>query len=271
MAKRRKFKKGSKEAKAFMAKLRSLKHTAKRTAKKAARKVKRIIVTNDENLQPIIVKGAGTMAARKRRKSRKARRTYGGEFGGGRKRKTSRRRRYSGEPFIGRKRRRSRRYSGSIVGKATVMSAIKDVAGLSVGAVGSSFVANMIPIKNAKIKAFIPLLVGFALPLLPKIGRNPMMKSVAMGATAIGAISLIRQFAPGVPLLAGGETAETVAGAIDQLDGEERMLLGAMEEQAVMGDNYNGAIVETSAGYDGYEGEFDGALVEGASIGPENL
>lgn len=168
-----------------------------------------------EKLEPIIIKGGSIMA--KRRKSRKARKYHGIPVAG--KRRSRKSRRYHG--FEGR--RKARRYHGgarlNIIGLAT------DIVGLGVGAVGGSFIAQKVPVPNAKIKALIPIALGLGLGMT-KFGRSSIAKAAAGGMIAVGTLSLVKQFFPTVPLLTGADSAETVAGAIDALPAEEKALLG---------------------------------------------
>ncbi len=160
------------------------------------------------------------MSGRKR-KTRRARRKsvrhYGG-FEGGRKRRSRRSRRS-----------RARLYGFSMksinpVGIAT------QIAGVGAGAVAGSFAAKYVPIANPKIKALIPILLGIVLPMLPKVGRMKIMADIATGSIAIGTISLVRQFLPSVPLLAGAESAESVVAAMNQLPDEQKAILGIQDE-----------------------------------------
>jgi len=72
------------------------------------------------------------------------------------------------------------------------------------GAVGISVLANKVPIQNAKVKAAIPLAAGIALSST-KFGRDKIGAKVATVAMAVGALSLLRQFVPTIPMLAGEE------------------------------------------------------------------
>jgi len=170
------------------------------------------------SLEPIIIKGGSIMA--KRKKSRKARK-YSGIPVAGAKRRTSKSRRYHG--IEGRRKTRARRYHGAA--KLNIVGLVTDIVGVGAGAVGGSFIAQKIPVKNAKIKALIPIALGLGLGMT-KFGRGNLAKSIAGGMIAVGTLSLVKQFFPAVPLLTGAEDAESVAGAIDNLPADERALLG---------------------------------------------
>jgi len=100
-----------------------------------------------------------------------------------------------------------------------------DALTLLVGAVAASFVANMAPVKNQKIKAAIPIGIGAAAMFSP-LAKNRLVQAAALGSVAVGLFSLLRSISPKIPLLAGQDNAETVAAAIDSLPAEERAILG---------------------------------------------
>jgi hypothetical protein len=86
-------------------------------------------------------------------------------------------------------------------------------------------VAKFIPITNPKIKALIPLALGLIIANL-KIARNKFIRDAATGSMAIGTISLVKQFLPQLPLLAGAESAESIVSSLRQLPKEQQALLG---------------------------------------------
>ena len=84
------------------------------------------------------------------------------------------------------------------------MNTVKDV-GLAVGGgILAGVVANKLPIPNPKLKAAAPLIAGVA--MMATIGRkNKMVAQMATGVMVLGAVALIRNLFPAVPLLAGEE------------------------------------------------------------------
>lgn len=80
---------------------------------------------------------------------------------------------------------------------------IQGAAGIG-GAIGAGVVANMIPIKDLRIKSLIPIAAAVLLAST-KMGRTKMMQGVITGMTVAGGLSLVRQFVPNLPLLAGEE------------------------------------------------------------------
>lgn len=91
-----------------------------------------------------------------------------------------------------------RRSSGP---KVSIKSALMDTAAAVGGAVVGSFVVNKLPIP-AKFKAAIP--VGLGILLQTKLAKNnKLLHHLGTGLLVVGGLSLIRQFVPQVPLLAG--------------------------------------------------------------------
>jgi hypothetical protein len=145
-----------------------------------------------------------------------------------------------------------------------------DSASLLGGAVVSSFGSNKLPIKNAKIRALIPIGIGLAAMLSP-FGKNRIVRAAALGSTTVGLFSLLRSLVPALPLLSGEESAETIAAAIDRLPEEEKAILGitdqspetadgeykemAAEEDLSAEDDMSGADNETFEAVNGAESE----------------
>lgn len=101
--------------------------------------------------------------------------------------------------------RRHRRHSrrGLLMGGDGIMqrmgnNALNVAAGVA-GGVGGAFVSNLIP-APAKIKALLPVIGGIALASATRI---PAIKFAGIGLSIIGGLSLVKQFMPGVPVLAG--------------------------------------------------------------------
>ena len=247
MAKKRKKRILSAKQKAALAKgraaLKAIKRKARPYIKKAAKKVA-------EKLEPLIIT-EGSIMGRKRRRSRKAKK---GLFGGfeGAKRRTHRRRRHTLRGEFGRRRRSRRRYSGGLLagGKINPVEIATDIVGLGAGAVGASFIAKMVPVKDARLKAAIAIALGLGIGAT-KLGRNRIMKSLAGGAIAVGSLSLVKALAPQLPLLSGVEDAVSAAGAIDALPPEEKALLGMTVEGEIEGE-YEGYDETSGIGDLGY-------------------
>lgn len=163
------------------------------------------------------------MGKRKRRSRkasvRRSRRHYGFE---GKARRTRR------------SRRSVRRFSGARIGGVNVMGIGTDVVGMAGGAVAGSAVAKFVPIADPRIKALIPLLLGIVLSSM-KFAKSRIMQAVATGSTAVGVISLVRQFLPNVPMLAGAASAEDIIASVNQLPPEEKAMLGFSGELTTAG------------------------------------
>ncbi|MFA5235097.1 MAG: hypothetical protein WC390_11920 [Sulfurimonas sp.] len=98
--------------------------------------------------------------------------------------------------------KKRKRFSG-IAGKAKGMLPMVKEVGLAVGGgIAAGVLANKLPIADARMKAAAPVLAG--LILATTIGkRNPMLRQVGTGMAVLGAVALIKQFMPNVPMLAG--------------------------------------------------------------------
>lgn len=88
------------------------------------------------------------------------------------------------------------------------------------GAVAAGAIANKLPLTNTKLKAAAPLLFGVLLSGI--VGRkNAMVKEIGTGMAVIGAMSLLKQYLPNVPVLAGEDTIVYIPeGYIPQQNGE---------------------------------------------------
>lgn len=106
-----------------------------------------------------------------------------------------------------------------------------DLAGLLAGAIGLSFVAGMVPIKNPKFKALVPILAGIAALSFPKVSSVRFINRAALGSLAIGGYSLTKQLVPKLPLMGATDTAEGIGAAIENLPDEEKAILGILPEQ----------------------------------------
>jgi hypothetical protein len=100
-------------------------------------------------------------------------------------------------------RRKSSGRANFLKGKAKGMIPImKDVAVAVGGGVAGGVLANKLPIANPKLKAAIPLVAGIV--LAATLGQKKRsMHELGTGMAVIGAIALLRQFAPNIPMLAG--------------------------------------------------------------------
>ena len=107
-----------------------------------------------------------------------------------------------------------------------------DIAGLLAGAIGLSFVASFIPIKQPKIKALIPIIAGLAGLFVPAVNKNRFANRAALGAIAIGSYSMTKQLVPQIPLMGAADTAEGIGNAIMALPPEEKAILGILPENA---------------------------------------
>jgi len=135
------------------------------------------------------------------------------------------------------KRRKSSGKAGFLKGKAKGMIPIvKDVAIAVGGGVAGGVLANKLPIANPKIKAAIPLVAGIV--LAATLGQKKrIMHELGTGMAVIGAIALLRQFAPNIPMLAGEDDIQMLPPGY----GGDMMRLGYDDDDDVgqMGDMFN--------------------------------
>jgi hypothetical protein len=126
-------------------------------------------------------------------------------YGMGKKRGRKRGRRMHGAAgFEGRRRGRRRgRFmgAGKLSPKSIMGNAGNALAGVA-GAVGGAMLGNAIPAKDARIKAAVPLVAGI---VLSGMVSNPLFRSILIGVSIGGGLSLVRQLAPQIPMLAGAD------------------------------------------------------------------
>ena len=245
MAKKR-FKKGSKAAKAFMRKLRSMQGRKTGGKKRKTRSRKKAFKTRID-YQPSVKQVAMEKLNFLRNKGRKIAKSArikpffftgrrgqqliiseGDRMARKRSRKHTRRHvRHMG--FDGRKRsrrsyRRSRRgllmggMGGGVKGITSLL--MQGTAGAA-GAVGSAYLANVLPLPASmtKFKPAIPLITAV---LLMTVGKKiPMSKPMAFGAAMSGVLGFAHQFVPNLPALAG------VSSAPELTTSDRMLLLGA--------------------------------------------
>jgi hypothetical protein len=136
------------------------------------------------------------------------------------------------------KRRRSSGRGNFIKGKAKGMIPIvKDVAIAVGGGVAGGVLANKLPIANPKIKAALPLVAGIL--LASTLGQKKrIMHELGTGMAVIGAIALLKQFAPNIPMLAGEDEVILIPPGY----GGDMMRLGYDDDNgdlSQMGDMFN--------------------------------
>lgn len=187
------------------AKRRPKRKTAKRkSAPKAARKTAK---------RKTVKKGLPTMA-KKRRKARS-----GGGFKGKTRRAVSRARGFLGK------------HSGAL-------GVVKDAALAVGGGIAAGVIANKLPVADPRIKAAAPIAAGVA--LAATLGRkNEMAKGFATGMVVLGAVALLKQIAPNVPMLAGEDEMMYVPQLpySPEMMGEGVQLGYDDDELAVMGES----------------------------------
>lgn len=132
-------------------------------------------------------------------------------------------------PAKRRKSREQRFYGFDVKGP---MGLVKDGVIAALGGVAGSFVANRVPVA-ANLKPLIPVALGAVIGST-KIGRSPMIKAAAMGMIVAGALSLTRQYAPQIALLAGEDEAD-LYGIPTMGEDEIQALTDESEDNDLMG------------------------------------
>lgn len=133
---------------------------------------------------------------------------------------------------------------------------LKSTAGILAGAIGGSFAASKIPV-DAKLKAAIPLVAGLALNMT-KLGKSEIARNMGLGLIAIGGLSLIKTFAPQIPLLTG--------------DYDEGYPLLTDESGAMLGLPYSGESDEENDDLMGISvDEMQGDEVDDFHLSPANI
>ncbi len=116
------------------------------------------------------------------------------------------------------KTRRSSRRRG-ISAKKGMMEMVQ-AAGFGVaGGIVAGMVANKLPIADPRLKAAAPIVAGLLLGTT--IGKKqPIVQKIGAGMVVLGAVALLKQVAPQVPMLAGEEEY------LDMPQYDENQLLG---------------------------------------------
>lgn len=130
----------------------------------------------------------------------------------------------------------ARRGLSGIKGKAKGMiPVVKDVALAVAGGVAAGAIANKLPIADNRLKAAAPVVAGILLAgVMGK--KNAMFREVGTGMAVIGAIGLIKQLMPNVPVLAGEDQVYIIpdnagyAGDMMQLGYDDQEFMGEMTQ-----------------------------------------
>lgn len=121
---------------------------------------------------------------------------------------------------------RIKRAARRVSGTKQDMKTIATNAGLGViGAIIASFVANKLPIKDARIKSALPLIAGIG-AAMTKIGSSKMAQPIIAGAIIGGGVSMVRQFVPGLATLAGEDDdiyPDSIMGGLEDFSGVQEI------------------------------------------------
>lgn len=128
------------------------------------------------------------------------------------KKKTSTTKRKSGGSPMARKKRKSTRTTSrrrsyvrtarNFARKSRAVEMLTDAGLAVVGGVTSGWLTSKVPIADSRIRSALPIISGIV--VAGTLGtRNKIAMKVAQGMVVLGTVSLFKQLAPGVPMLAG--------------------------------------------------------------------
>lgn len=126
---------------------------------------------------------------------------------------------------MARKKHYSRKRRGGFA-KQDIKHTLMTIGGGVGGAVIGAAVASKIPV-DAKIKPIIPLIGGLVLPMVFK--RNRIVNALSVGMAIAGAMALVKQHVPQIPVLAGD----------DETDVARRLMLGEASPTNLLGVTEN--------------------------------
>lgn len=133
------------------------------------------------------------------------------------------------------------RKARAFVRKSGAVKMLTDAGLAIVGGITSGYITSKVPITDSRVRSAIPIVTGIV--IAGTAGkRNPMALQVAKGMVVLGAVSLFKQLAPGVPMLAGE--------SVIMLPPPRRMQnMGAPVMIAGKNRNSMGAPVQIGSGY----------------------
>ena len=95
----------------------------------------------------------------------------------------------------------TRRYSGTKFNTSKIMSNLQFALFGVIGAIGAGMLANSIPTLDKKLRSAMPIVAGIAISGLNLKGQ--IWEGMSLGMMIAGSVSVIKQFVPDVPVLAG--------------------------------------------------------------------
>lgn len=108
----------------------------------------------------------------------------------------------SGGATMPKKRKAVVRQARQFVKKSRAVQMLTDAGLAIVGGVTSGWLTSKVPIQDARIRSALPILSGIV--VAGTLGqKNPIARKVAEGMVILGTVSVFKQLAPGVPMLAG--------------------------------------------------------------------
>lgn len=128
--------------------------------------------------------------------------------------------------FRGKARRTYSRARGFLSKQGDVMMILQDTALAVGGGVAAGVISNQLPIADPRLKSAAPIVAGIL--LATTMGRkNKMVRGIANGMVVLGAVSLVKQLMPNIPMLAGEDDVLYLPDETDMLgydpDDEEEL------------------------------------------------
>lgn len=90
----------------------------------------------------------------------------------------------------------------SLARKSNAVEMLQDASLVILAGITSGYLTSKIPISDGRVRSMVPIAAGIGLSALTG-RRNKIARGVSQGMVILGAVSLFKQLAPGVPMMAG--------------------------------------------------------------------
>jgi len=90
----------------------------------------------------------------------------------------------------------------SLARKSNAVEMLQDASLVILAGITSGYLTSKIPISDGRVRSIVPIAAGIGLSALTG-RRNKIARGVSQGMVILGAVSLFKQLAPGVPMMAG--------------------------------------------------------------------
>lgn len=89
-----------------------------------------------------------------------------------------------------------------IAQRSNAVEMLQDAGLVVVAGITSGYLTSKLPISDSRVRSLVPIGAGIGLAALTG-KKNKIARGVSQGMVILGAVSLFKQLAPGVPMLAG--------------------------------------------------------------------